>query len=278
MVFVVSGYKARRGFKRQWNNPYGINYKAYRSVYKQYKKAPMKKLQKDMRFLKKAIELKVADTTLVTGVMASFVGSTGSIWIMNQLSQGNNYTQRVGNKICLKDLRVRLMIHWTLSPSLTHGTVEHNGYRIIVVYDKNASSSAATGVPTTTPAFNTIFQDRWTGSPGGTAQSWLSSKNHDMGDRFVVLYDKVRELVPVVNQLINHDTLSDYPAHIRIPHIEDFYVPLKNRESTYVGAEISQGALYLITIAMKNETMVSNERDNHLTLDGAACRLRYYDL
>lgn len=240
------------------------------------KKTPLKKVQKDVRFLKRAIEIKQADYILTGFAIPSFIGSSAPLHVVNQIIPGNTYTQRVGNKIALKDLHVRAKISWHLSPHYDNDTVGTNAYRVLVVYDKYSSQSNGAGVPTTTPSFNTIFQDRQTN--GTTHQSWLSAKNHDMGDRFVVLYDKVRQTAPVVNPLINEVPVPDQPAVVAINMSEDFTIPLKGRQTCFNVNEITEGALYLVFVAQTYWEMPSDSVWNEFIIVQCTARLRYYDI
>lgn len=245
-----------------------------RRVFK--KKTPLKKVQKDVRFLKRAIEIKQADYIIDGQTIPSFVGSSTPLHVVNLIVPGSTYTQRIGNKIAMKDLHVRAKIGWRTSPHYDNNTVGSNAYRVLVVYDKNSSQGNGSGVPTTTPSFNTIFQDRNTA--GTTNQTWLSEKNHDMGDRFVVLYDKTRLTEPVVNPLINVNATPDEPALVSIGFMEDFKIPLKGRQTCFNINEITEGALYLVFIAQTYWTMSSDNVWNEFTIGQCRARLRYYDI
>lgn len=272
----MSGYRRYFGYKRAYGNPYGFQGGArlLRRVLK--KKTPLKKVQKDVRFLKRAIEIKQADYILQGQGIPAFVGSSAPLYPINQIQQGNTYAQRVGNKIALKDLHVRGKILWRLSPHADTNAVGNNAYRVIVVYDKNCSNNSGAGVPTVTPSFNTIFQDRHTS--GVTNQSWLSMKNHDVSDRFVVLYDKVRQTAPVVNPLINTDADPDTPAFVSMNLTEDFVIPLKGRTTQFNTNEITEGALYLIFIAHTYWQQPANDAWNEFIIVQCTARLRYYDI
>lgn len=275
----MSGYRrysGYSGYKRAYGNPYGFQGGArmLRRIFK--KKTPLKKVQKDVRFLKRNIEIKQIDRVIEGHSMPSFVGSSDPLLICNYVQQGNTYTQRVGNKIALKDIHVRAKISWTLSPRNGVNYINTNAYRVLLVYDKYCSVANGGGVPTTTPAFNTIFQDRDT--TGTASQSWLSGKNHDLGDRFVILHDKVRYTAPVINPLINTDSDPDTPSAVNICFLEDFTVPLKGRTTCFNTNEITEGALYLIFIAQTHNTMVSQDVDNLFGITRATARLRYYDI
>lgn len=272
----MSGYRRYSGYKRSYGNPYGFQGGArlLRRVFK--KKTPLKKVQKDVRFLKRAIEIKQADY-IITGVgIPSFVGSSTPLHTVNLIVPGNSYTQRVGNKIAMKDLRVRAKIGWRLSPHYDNNTVASNAYRVLVIYDKYSSQGNGSGVPTTTPSFNTIFQDRQTN--GTTNQTWLSEKNHDMGDRFVVLHDKVRLTPPVVNPLTNIAPVPDEPALVSIGFTEDFTIPLKGRQTCFNVNEITEGALYLVFVAQAYWQMGSDSVNNEFIIGQCSARLRYYDI
>lgn len=240
------------------------------------KKTPLKKVQKDVRFLKRAIEVKQTDYIIQGQAIHAFVGSSDPLTVINNIQQGNTYTQRVGNKIALKDVHVRAKLQWALSPHANNNNTPGNAYRVVLVYDKNCSASNGAGVPTTTPAFNTVFQDRLT--TGSAHQSWLSGKNHDTGDRFVVLYDKVRNTAPVVNPLINTTADPDTPAWVSMNFMEDFTIPLKGRTTCFNTNEITEGALYLIFIAQTYNDFASYDVENSFGITRCSVRLRYYDI
>lgn len=246
-----------------------------RRVFK--KKTPLKKVQKDVRFLKRAIEIKQIDTvSWINHNIPSFVGSNDSLNVVNMVIPGNTYTQRVGNKIAMKDLRIRLEIAWIVGVNRHTNNQALNAYRLVVIYDKYSSQANGQGVPTTTPAWNTIFQDRQ--SNGTTLQGFLAGKNNDLGDRFVMLYDKVRHVVPVLNPLTNSDPPVDQPAAIGIPYHEDVLIPLKGKQTCFNVNEITEGALYIGMIAMHNYSMVSDNVDNYFRIVEQHSRLRYYDI
>jgi len=235
----------------------------------------VKRVARDVRFLKRAIEVKQCDV-VSAGVVPSFTGGNSVISPLNNIAVGSAYHQRVGNKIALKDLHARVHLYWTLSPNYDTNKVENNSYRIAIVYDKLCSNTGSTGVPTTTPNFNSIFQSRTTS--GATASEWISGTNHDVGDRYVVLYDKVKSLTPIINPLTNTQPTPDEPSSIHIPYDENIFIPLKGRTTMFnTSAEITEGALYLVVIALHYKTMSSNSIDNHITIQSACIRLRYYD-
>jgi len=235
-----------------------------------------RRVVKDVRFLKRAIEIKQADVVLANIAIPAFPGASAPLQPLNFINQGNQFCQRIGNKIAMKDLHVKLQLGWKISPNYDTSHVESNAYRIVVVYDKLASNASGQGVATTVPNFNTIFSDRLTDGTG--TGTWLSSQNHDVGDRFQVLYDKIKQLTPVVNPVPNEAPTPDEPAYVKIPYIENFVVPLKGKTTVFnQGNEITEGALYLILIAAHYKTMSADSIWNEVGVDMQSVRLRYFD-
>lgn len=112
---------------------------------------------------------------------------------------------------------------------------------------------------------------------GSTSTTWLSPKSPDVGDRYVVLYDKRRACnQPYLNTMLNTDADPDAPARNTQSYLEHFKINLRGRATVYNGAqEITEGALYVIVIALTHIT-----GDPYLNVIGMGyncCRLRYYD-
>jgi len=161
---------------------------------------------------------------------------TATIQAVNLCQQGAGISQRVGNKISLKSLRLRFSLVPTGEPQ-TVSTAQ----RILVIYDRQPSS--------TYPAVNTILSSINGGNVivNGT---WDDGINPNFMDRLVVLMDEKIQL-PVYNNPITN-VISGYSSELCNFSIDRF-VKLRDLDTTFSGSNatmtvslISTGALYLI--------------------------------
>lgn len=91
-----------------------------------------KKNQRDIKFLKKGIELK---TALVSG-SNSDVNTTGAPIYLTPISQGNTEHTRVGNQILVRKIKIRALFH------NDHGTAADAVVRVIVLRKKKNAGVA----------------------------------------------------------------------------------------------------------------------------------------
>jgi len=109
-------------------------------------------------------ELKVIDTTLTT----TNVPNTASIFLLNGVAQGTDYTNRIGRKIILKSLLLRS----TCVPNTSSNTPAGDVIRFLIVYDCQTNSA--------TPVIGDILQNSSINDP----------MNLNNRDRFKVVADK----------------------------------------------------------------------------------------
>lgn len=161
--------------------------------------------------------------------------ATGNIQCVNLVQQGTSIAQRIGNKICMRSLRIRLKITDTGNAAAS----PPYQIRMMLCYDRNP--------PGTYPATNTILS---TVRQDSTVQNGTvdASLNPAFYDRFVVLRDWYQTLPADVG------TGSELPNDQATWNFDDF-VSLKNLETTFSGnaspmtiSNVSVGALYLFVL------------------------------
>lgn len=278
------GYYRSSYPRRGWTAPYnggwiGRRPSAFRLTgTKRTTRDTIKKVQRDVKFLKHVIEIKQVDATLPTGPIPSFVGSNDTTHVINATLVGPGMWQRIGNRINLKELEVCMNITHMSTRHEDQATMVPNEYRIAVVYDKLTTNFSGSGVPATKPNFNQMFMER--NLSGTTATHWMSPKNPDVGDRYVILYDKKRAAnQPFMNTMMNTVSDPDTPAVQYQYLVEHFKINLRGRPTVYNAAqEITEGALYIVLIALYHQTDLSSDPlVNTINIGTNYCRLRYYD-
>nr|WAE42125.1 MAG: capsid protein [Cressdnaviricota sp.] len=167
---------------------------------------------------------------------------TGSIQALTLIQQGVGISQRVGNKVCLKSLRLRFNISQT-----GVGGVNANAptrARIMVLYDRNPSGAyvATSAILGASNQGNTI-------TPG----TYSDNLDPNQFDRYIVMMDDFITL-PVLNTIAAGDELSNNPTMDR-DFMIDKYIKLKNLECIYkatsnpaVIANESVGSLIIMTV------------------------------
>lgn len=168
---------------------------------------------------------------------------------INNVSQGTTMSQRVGNKINMKSVSVRLTIGYKNTAAVTYK--DRATVRVMLVYDKQPNA--------TYPAYSDILQD--TSTNATNTNSFNSNINITQKNRFVMVKDKF------INFDLNH----------QIEHVKMFK-KLNNTETSFkstTGAisDIINGALYLIVFKSQNISAV----DNAICAYDIATRIRYID-
>lgn len=185
--------------------------------------------------------------------------ATANIQCLNLVQQGTGIAQRVGNKICMRSLRVRLRLVEAIDSG---GTTTPHYMRVVLCYDRNPNGSYIA----TNQILSNALQNNTTGN--GEIESSL---NPTFYDRFVILRDWFQTLPSL------QESTSNIPNDNYTWVIDDF-VNLKNLETTYNGtaspmtiSQVSVGALIIFCIG----TQVAAVSDD-LCLAGNV-RLRFSD-
>lgn len=201
--------------------------------------------------------------SLTIGNVLATTSTNGGVQLLNGIQQGSASFNRIGRKVLLKSLRMKII--WTLSQFANGTTGDYNGnlLRIVVVWDKQPS-----GVQ---PTYDTIFGR--TNDAGTESAQVFDSLRFDNTGRFKVLSDKVYECNPKAGLVANGDFCN-------YRYFCDEYIKLKNLETVYSGstnpasiADISTGGLYVYFRALQNDA-----NDDQFIIDPTSfARLRYYD-
>lgn len=169
---------------------------------------------------------------------------TGSVQMLNLIQQGAGIAQRIGHKVSLQSLRIRMNIvaNGVFNAQPTNG-------RIMILYDHNPDGSYV--------ASNSILGNSIQ-SNSITTGLYSDNLNPNYFERMVVLMDKFISLPPYTNgSLSTSDTTGC--TEICSFHIDEF-IKLKDLESIYGNtsngaatanpmtiAYIQTGAIYILT-------------------------------
>lgn len=176
---------------------------------------------------------------------------TACVQALNLVQQGAGTSQRIGHKICMKSLRLRLRLGAGNNVDNALTTWD----RLMVLYDRNPDG--------TYPAANVILSNITQANQTQTG-NFMDNLNPNFFDRFVVLMDKLITLQPYDSggafgnsQIIGPTTNEQF--------IVDEYISCKNLETIYGNtvnnlqtanpmtiAYIQTGALYILSIGSDN--------------------------
>lgn len=172
----------------------------------------------------------------VSGLNA--VQQYGQFYIVNQVPQGTNYNQRIGNHIRAKYLRIN-WIAW--APTSTY---PFDDLRMIVVWD--TSPNGTTGPQVYNPTANsasTILDN--------TAAPIIAFKNTGLaGDRFLILKDE-----RMTAQSQNPGVTSSNNNQFDTGRYGTCYIPLRGQDMEYnttTGGIPTTGGLYICWVSANN--------------------------
>lgn len=170
-------------------------------------------------------ELKVID--VASAVNGSTAAGGGSITLLNGVSQGTDYTNRIGRKVILKSLLVRLNVVPNIANSAPQGDI----IRVMVVYDCQTNAAA--------PVLSDIIN-----AGSITYQSPMNLNNRD---RFKILADKFLTMEANVYTAGALTAGSPRPKQIKIwkkMNMEEIF----GGTGATVGS-IQTGAIFLVIVA-----------------------------
>jgi hypothetical protein len=210
-----------------------------------------------------AKEKKLMDTNLaLAGPIISTTGTNGDAFTLNLVRAGAGYFNRIGRKIYMKSLRVRLVANFR--SAINTNNVQEASLRCVVVYDDRPAGVV--------PTFDQIFGR--TDQAGAETVAVYDPPRPDNLQRFRVIHDCVMTPESVVN---NSSATATYTQN----HVYDKYLKLPNLETTYSGdsspmtiADISTGALY---IYFRQLTQSTNDEIDWSLVSASMARLRYTD-
>lgn len=177
--------------------------------------------------------------------------------LVNGTDVGADVKQRIGRRITMKSLQLRMTISGTNNPinEYTSSVV-----RILVIYDRNPN-----GV-TGTPSLNDIFdQSMITTTATGVTHYINCGKNMANKDRFLFLLDKTYPVEQVYGIVSGLPPTPADSNHLTTKVIQkNFYINLKNLNVSYNGigstlSNITEGALYVTACANKSSSGFSDQ-------------------
>lgn len=187
--------------------------------------------------------------------------------IVNGVQQGTHIAARIGNKIKLKSMRIRLILNEKPDPGVSD--LYFNSVRVLVLYDRQPNGAYNTNAQ----VLNSVGQ---TGSLGNNANT--DSLNPTYFDRYVILMDKWMVTPPVAAVGTSITTATSIgPTAIESFKIDE-YIKLKGLETVFSGTSspmtignIQTGALIIMTKGTN-----PNNATTGWQLFGT-CRLRFWD-
>lgn len=207
-------------------------------------------------------ELKCVDTPLADDVVINNPTFLQNNFLcLNLVQQGAAYYNRIGTKINLKSLKLRL--RFTVNTNLSNANTT---FRILVVYDKNNNGYP----PVVQDILQSIYQD------GTSVLNVYSSVNINYRDRFEILLDEFITLPPVSSPTPGQFVIV---GGLAVPYTYEKYLKLKDRPQMYRGTaspitigSVVSGAIYLLPISDLPQASLLNPYDM-----GGEARVRFTD-
>jgi len=181
---------------------------------------------------------------------------------LNLMQQGPGVCQRIGNKVSLKSIRIRLQ----LEDIPANSVAESNRVRVVVYYDRNCNGAYYD--------FNTLYQDITNDNNITTGTMWSSISVSNM-DRLLTIMDKIYVVPP--STAAGQATFEDPGITCQDAWTIDEYIKLKSLESVYKSTQ-NPGTIAMIqsgslVVACYSDQIAANMP---WALVGT-CRLRYRD-
>jgi len=204
-----------------------------------------KDLARKRAISKRSGELKCVDVTVLGEIHRHDTSSPEIVSLLNPIVEGTGFYQRIGEKISLRSLRLRLhLVTYFQSSYSNFGQVTGEMYRFAVVYDSHPTGEY--------PLFSDIFASA---EPTGGQETYLvSCVNPTKTERFRVL----RELFVNVNPpVMPRFSSAEEPNWVDVPTLIDEYIDLQELPTVFKGSgvhesgpaeisDIAAGALYLV--------------------------------
>jgi len=209
--------------------------------------------------------IKGMDTILTVADVLSTTNTNGSCVVLNLVQQGAGSWNRVGRKIKMKAIRLRVNLVYTYARNATTADIFGSILRMVLVYDKQPSGGAI-------PAFDSIFGN--TDQTGNETTSFTDPVKYDVMSRFRVIRDDVCTIDPNVDPATTGSTNL-----VQLFKCFDVYANL-GAETVFGGqtnpmtiADIQSGALYLYFRSNTNAASAAE----WTVLSTSTARLRYID-
>lgn len=207
---------------------------------------------------------------------SGFIGAGGGVQatgiLLNGTDVGADIKQRIGRRITMKTLQLRVTLKSANQPINEYGS---STCRILVVYDR-----APNGV-INSPVFADILEPSMqTTTPTGVTHYINAGKNMINKDRFMFLLDKTYSVQQVygIPSLVPPFPPSDSSHTTTYEVQKNFYINLKNLNVAYNGISsslnnINEGALFFV--AMTNKSGAGNADYVYCEF---ASRVRFVDM
>lgn len=188
---------------------------------------------------------------------------TATVQALNLSQQGTGISQRLGNKIAMKSLRIRL----NLVDNGANPTVNYTvGQRIMILYDRNANG--------TYQSSNAILGESIQ-SNSVTSGTYTSNLNPNLFDRYTVLMDKFMNIPPVSAGGVGGSTENTSDTTKEAFQIDE-YIKLRYLETQFSNsanpmtiAQIQTGSLLLLALGQQAVGPWAL---------GGSIRLRFFDI
>lgn len=178
--------------------------------------------------------------------------TVGEISLLNGIPSGAHVNARIGNRIEMKTLRLRMVPEY--SSDFTASTSPPGHVRCVVLYDR--SNNGLT--PDATSMFGMVFS----GSVAVYNENmWLAGVSVPNRERFVILADEIFEYPAAVysgaapNRLgVSENELPTGVTKYGKSGVIERFIKLKNLQTTYKGAtsgggDCTSGALWLVMLS-----------------------------
>jgi len=184
---IASTYRGYRGSQHP-SSRYSNRARVLRAPYVSRAGASTaRKVDNAMNPTQSSVEIKTADTNGAVSEVETTLSSNGSTWLLNPITVGNAFYQRIGKKFTAKNLRVRGEIIFYSDMVMIPTSIHNNAVRLVVVYIKEHTASL--------PDFNEIFQG--ISSTGSTVATMYSGLNPSRYPNVFVLRDWIVEQPPM---------------------------------------------------------------------------------
>lgn len=211
-----------------------------------------------------AVEKKVIFTGTADAINGLFaLNSTGSIYALNLIQVGSSMFNRVGRRIQMKSMRMRIQVKLIIG--VTRIPVIDTG-KIAVVYDKQTNGAY--------PTLADVYQD--TEQTGANTATSLSGLNMNNRDRFITIMEKCIPLASGNLAATGYMVGTQMPSDLTTVYLDEYRklnltTHFRSDSNPAVIGDISNGGLYFITYA-----------NNAAGAEGYVvdwnCRLKYIDL
>lgn len=158
---------------------------------------------------------------------AQTLSATGTVFLMNAPIQGTGNQQRVGLKVTMTSIMIKVHASYLASNLLTStGLASNPGadmIRCVLVYDKQTNAAA--------PGYNDVY----TGAGGSNVMANRLANNLE---RFSVLYDEMH----IINSQGPCDCMFEKYLKVKLP------TQYNQGSNTATSADIATGALYFMIV------------------------------